>query len=62
MNEQPKQPVYYAYNDFITARDWFAAQALILVGKPLIGPKYYQKCAEEAYQIADAMLAARVRK
>jgi hypothetical protein len=47
----------------ISARDYFAAAAMQgLLSGPDGGPSDWQRCAEAAYNAADAMLAARERK
>ena len=43
----------------MTLRDWFAGQALNGILEPHVGTKYSQHLASHAYQLADAMIAAR---
>ena len=47
----------------ISARDYFAAAAMQgMISDPEAGKVYWKDLAEEAYEAADAMLAARKRK
>lgn len=62
-DEGPAFPIPYGqvmseHGKGMTLRDWFAGQALTgLVAN--IGPKFWVGDAENVYEIADAMLAAR---
>lgn len=47
----------------INVRDFFAAAALNgFLSRPAGGPNTYELCVDAAYQVADAMLAARERE
>lgn len=55
------------YATGMTLRDWFAGQALTgyiahLGAQDIHAGSYTDECAEEAYRIADAMIAARASR
>ena len=67
VNGGPAFPVTVAFKDYqgqslqvvshgMSLRDWFAGQALAGM---VVDPVTYDGLAEEAYRLADAMLAAR---
>lgn len=50
--------------DGLSLRDWFAGQALtaILAGRTTVGCGLWPTFARDAYEMADAMLAARTKE